>query len=140
EFSEWLQADGSQQESEAGLAAGTFQDIDFEDALHQLGPGVITEAWGWQRRPMRGLGGVGQGGNLFGGRGWRATAGMRVRFPIRRRHDGGSPFRGRSQYPVIANQMGFWTRDEAASFSSRSRGVRTMFVVAPLWVPEKSEV
>src|SRR5947209_9188297 len=62
------------------LAAGTFQDIDFERAPHQLGPGVITEAWGWQRRPMRGLGGLGQGGNVSGRRGWRATAGMRVRF------------------------------------------------------------
>jgi hypothetical protein len=47
--------DGSKNPKPA-LAAGTFQDIDFEDALHQLGPGVITEAWGWQRRPMRGLG------------------------------------------------------------------------------------
>ena len=135
--------DGSKNPKPA-LAAGTFQDIDFEDALHQLGPGVITEAWGWQRRPMRGLGGLGQGGNVSGGRGWRATAGMRVRFPIRRRHDGGSPFRGWSQYSVIANQMGFWTRDEGREFFEQVQGsqdnVRGSVTPRPFEAIEKASI
>ena len=49
---------------EPTMASGTFQHIDVEDALHQLGPGVVTQVWDRRdRRPRRGwdkLGGLGE--------------------------------------------------------------------------------
>ena len=108
---------------EAAVASGALQHVDFEDALHQLRPGVVTQVCGCNGRQRRGLGGLGQ--SVSGKRGWRATAGMgdRIRFAIRRRwHDQGSPFGGRGQYSVVANQMVFRTRDEGGEFFQQILG------------------
>ena len=69
---------------------------------------------------------MGRGQSDSGRRGWTGTAAMgdRIRFAIRwcGGHDRSSPFGGRGQYSVIANQMVFRTRDEGCEFFQQILG------------------